>query len=125
MLNEVALGNNNSGGLQTILVQPDYDGIQYAREVFAGSGDLYVDGRFIELHFPAIVGPDDWWAILGQFGLQTARTALITIRLMNEDKTSRTIYNGRAVKKEYGQVNRWDMCWYKGPRIDVIRLEAL
>lgn len=125
MLTEVAIGNNNSAGLVTVLVQPDYDGIQWPVELYTGDSDVLRDGKpFVELRFPSIITAADWWAILGQFGLQTAKSALITIRLMNEDKVNRTIYNGRAIKREYGK-NKWDICWYKAPGIDIIKLEAL
>ena len=123
---EVALGHNNSAGLASVLIQPDYDGLQYPREIYTGDNDVLRDGwPFVELRYPDILLASGWWAILGQFGLQTAKTALVTVRLMDEDKVNRTVYNGRAVKKEYGQVIRHDLCWYKSPRIDLITLEAL
>lgn len=123
MLNEVAVGHGNTGGLQTILVQPDFDGLQYPREIYAANGDVFRDGSpFVELRFPNYVSAEDWTAILAQFGLASDKTALVTIRLMDEDKTSRTIFNGRAVKQEYGQVVRWDICWYVSPVVVVKRL---
>lgn len=126
MLTEVAIGNNNSGGLQTVIVQPDYDGLQYPRETYSGSGVVYVDGKpFLDMRFPDYVSADDWVAILSQFGLSSAKTALITIRVLGPDKETGTNYNGRVIRPEYGQVTRWEMCWYKAPRLRVYRLEAL
>ena len=119
---EVATGHDNSAGLQTVLVQPDYDGIRYPVELYGGDGAVDDDGEpFVELRFPDIVSATDWVAIRAQFGLLTAKSALITICLMDDDKVSRTVYNGRAVRKDVSH----DLCWYKAPGIDVIQLEEV
>lgn len=121
---QVAIGNNNTGGLVTLDPQPDSDGAQYPRVIDTPSTG-YFDGKlFTLLRFPDIVTPDAWVTTLARFGLSdpSVREALVTVRLPNENKSSYSNFNGRAVRSQH---TPHEYCYYKTPEILVRRLVAL
>lgn len=118
---QIAPGHDNEDDLSDFAVSPDFDHLEYPREIFTG-GLSYFDGKpFVTLRFPDVMSPADWTNTLGKCGLNdpATKSAYVTLRIPDEDKTTYRNYNGQAARSRN---TPFAYCWYKTPVIIVSKL---
>ncbi len=114
---QVALGYNNTGGLQDLTPEPRMEGIQQLRPLVPGNGLLRYDGKQrcdLIWGFALISSLSAYWddfvfnSILNQLGLGSADSAEITIALPDNRTRTNANWNGIAVLPDLPANGRWD-----------------
>jgi len=121
---QISPGHDNTGALASFPVSPDFDHLEYPREIYTG-GLSYFDGKpFVTLRFPDVMTPEQWTSTLALCGLSdpSIKSAYVTLHVPDEDKTTYRNYNGQAARSRN---TPFAYCWYKTPVIIVARLEAI
>ncbi|MCC6454210.1 MAG: hypothetical protein IT328_04655 [Caldilineaceae bacterium] len=83
--------------LDDIVPQPSTPGLQYTRRTFGADDTVYDEGPFIPLNFAALESAEEYQSLLAQFGLTSARIALVTLYAQNENYVWKR-FNGKIVK---------------------------
>lgn len=124
---KIALGYNNVGGLQDMMLTPDTDGIAYPRSFPAVSSMVYDDGQlFIDLHPPQLSLPQDWLNFMNQCGLPFGtKSCRVTVGIPEENKLTSKNYNGIIVRPEYGNGVSFEFYWYNNPTMRIRKLKAI
>lgn len=91
--------------LVTLDPQPRCEGLQYGRITHTAGGGQVLEAPHAILLWDMIESESDYAALLTQFGLNSATTAMVTVTLPNALYES-TRYNGRAVRPVAGQTVR-------------------
>lgn len=122
MTYQIAAGWNNAGGLTDIAVQPRMAQLAPGRRQTAGDGVVYEDGFESGVLNYGYLIKADYSALLTQFGLTSAASAKVTIRLpRNSDRTFQN-YNAVIVRPDNLQFERgkWLDVNFKLQRIEAI-----
>ena len=90
---QIAIGHNNAAGLADIDPQPRTPRLIPGRVVYAVSGLVYEDGGYRTQFIYDALGWDDYTALLTAFGLSSAKSALVTVRLRKDTDNSFANYN--------------------------------
>lgn len=84
-----------------LVPQPRTIGLQYTRRLYPLSGNLIDEAPFVEFLYSMIESITQYQAILTQYGLLTAKTALVSVQIQDENYDD-AVFNGVAVKPQIG-----------------------
>ncbi len=87
--------------------QPKSVGVQTTRRSYAADGSIFQEGPHAILIWDNLDDADAYVDILETFGLDTALTSQVTVRLRSE-YFSDTLYNGTAILPEHGKDIGWE-----------------
>ena len=87
--------------LDLITPQPRSTGVQAARRTYAASGAVVEEGNYIILQWNLISSVAVWNQLLNQFGLGSALSAEVTVRVPNH-QFGYTRWNGLAIRPQIG-----------------------
>lgn len=106
--------------LALIVPQPASAGVKAARRTYSADGAIHDEGLHITLEWGVIGTPTILTALLTQFGLNAATSALVTIYCPNQIHAY-TRYNGTAMRPEISR----ESYFLRGIQIVVRDLVAL
>jgi hypothetical protein len=93
--------------LVTVSPQPRSKGLRYAIRDYAADGTVYEQAPYTEWEWNAVPTGTAYIALLTQFGLNAALTAVVTIYTRGVD-FSWVRYNAIAVRPALGEEAEWD-----------------
>lgn len=108
------------GSLTVIDPQPRSDGIQVTRRLFAASGAVIEQGKYVELRWDALLSVSEYQTVLSAFGVQSALTNDVTVYVRDE-AFDFVRMNGTAIRPRPGS----DVFWRFFPRRIVILVRDL
>ena len=118
---QVADGFDNEAGFADVSPQPKSEGIKPSRRTYGGDGSVYDEGTYVELVFNMIPDVASYQSLLNQFGVQSALTNDVTVKVRNETFAF-VNKNGTAIRPEPGRDVRWNKFF---PRNVVILIRGL
>lgn len=123
---QIADNYNNAAGLVDISPQPASPGILYPREVVAVSGVVYDDGApYTMFVYKGVMSNTQYNSLLTQFGLTSARTNEVTVRLLLDDRITYANYNAIVVKPRNGVDAKYRNGFWHDVTFRVKQLEAV
>lgn len=93
--------------LAVVSPQPTSEGIKATRRTFSANGEVFDEGKYVELRFNIVNGATAYQALLNQFGVQSTTTNEVTVYVRDET-FSWVRMNGTAVRPEPGRDVRWN-----------------
>lgn len=99
---KVAIGHNNAAGLALITPQPRSTRLRAARVVTAINGLAYEDGALQTEFVYRVLSWTNFNALNTAFGLTSAKSALVTLRLRKNDNTYAN-YNATIIAPTFNE----------------------
>lgn len=121
MTYQVADGHDNEAGFVDVDPQPMSPGITPTRRFFAADGSVVDEAKYVELRFNVVRDVTTYQSILTQFGVQSALTNDVTVKV--RDETFAFVNkNGTAIRPQIDTDVRWQRFF---PRDVVILIKDL
>lgn len=127
----IALGHDQAlEDLNALIPQPATVGYQYGRRSYAASGAVIDELPHVEFEYSAVIGDStadyatQYQALLAQCGLTTAKTALVTVYIQDENYDW-VLKNGTIVKPQIGVDGQRDFVFLRNFTILVHSLRAV
>jgi hypothetical protein len=115
MTYRLADGHDNEAGFVTVSLQPKSPGLLYPRRIVAASGAVYDDGAPFTYWIFSSLTPDQYSALLTEFGLASAITNEVTIRTTGLTRDFAN-YNGTIIRPQTGRDAKFDMAFFEDVR---------
>lgn len=100
---KIALGwDQAEGDMDPIAPQPHSEGVKYQRRTFTAANTIVEENSYVELEWNIIGSIYAYQQLLSQFGLYSAYTSYVTIRVP-EYQFAFNRFNGIAIRPEHGK----------------------
>lgn len=100
---EIGIGYGlGAADIDPIDPQPKSVGIEPTRRTYAADATVYEEKQYAELVWTVIGGGETYYNLLVQFGLESALTSKVTIRLL-DNFFRYTLFQGVAIRPEHGK----------------------
>lgn len=125
MTYKVAIGHNNTAGLTDITPQPRTPRLLPGEVIYAASGLVYEDGAYTTRLLYNALSWSAYTALLAQFGLTSAKSAAVTLRLRKDTDNTFANYNAILVRPTFEDGAVAMRRKLRDVRFDVLRIEAV